>query len=250
MELLRQLKRQSVINLFYKISRPMNVSCDATLVIAPHPDDEVFGCGGLIALKLHQGADVDVIFLTNGEGAHRGCCSTSAQDVGYRRKKLAVASAAVLGLQVNRLHWFELPDGAIPRKEHGGFSEAANNLAVLLKKIAPRELYLSHPADVWPDHEASAALVVAARDISGLNCRSFFYPVWMLYGLRIRSLLSILRGRVFCLDISTVADRKQMAIKTYLESTNPSCGKPDCGVLPESFVQLFLGSEELFFESR
>ena len=41
-------------------------SSDKLLVIAPHPDDEVIGCGGLIQKVKKAGGKVYVIFLTNG----------------------------------------------------------------------------------------------------------------------------------------------------------------------------------------
>ncbi|KKR86620.1 MAG: hypothetical protein UU34_C0012G0018 [Candidatus Curtissbacteria bacterium GW2011_GWA1_41_11] len=37
------------------------------LVIAPHPDDEVIGCGGLIAKIKDAGGQVYVLFLTVGD---------------------------------------------------------------------------------------------------------------------------------------------------------------------------------------
>jgi N-acetylglucosamine malate deacetylase 1 len=42
-------------------------SSDTLLVIAPHPDDEVIGCGGLIQKVKNAGGKAYVIFLTNGD---------------------------------------------------------------------------------------------------------------------------------------------------------------------------------------
>src|SRR5438067_976178 len=53
--------------LFARIkSRPLSLTSDSIMVIAPHQDDETFGCGGLIALQREGGATVKVVFLTDG----------------------------------------------------------------------------------------------------------------------------------------------------------------------------------------
>ena len=39
----------------------------AVVVFAPHPDDEVFGCGGALALHARAGVSVHVVLLTEGE---------------------------------------------------------------------------------------------------------------------------------------------------------------------------------------
>jgi len=44
----------------------MNVKKQKLLVIAPHPDDEVIGCAGLIQRVKKEGGQVYVLFLTNG----------------------------------------------------------------------------------------------------------------------------------------------------------------------------------------
>ena len=43
----------------------------STLVVAPHPDDDVLGCGGTIARKRSLGVDVAVVVLTDGAFANR-----------------------------------------------------------------------------------------------------------------------------------------------------------------------------------
>ncbi|MDD5506660.1 MAG: PIG-L family deacetylase, partial [Candidatus Omnitrophica bacterium] len=40
---------------------------DRIFILAPHPDDETIGCGGIIQEALSKGADVRVIYLTNGD---------------------------------------------------------------------------------------------------------------------------------------------------------------------------------------
>ena len=39
-----------------------------TLVFAPHADDEVFGCGGLLAYLAERGGAIRIVILTDGAG--------------------------------------------------------------------------------------------------------------------------------------------------------------------------------------
>ena len=49
------------------------------VVVAPHPDDDVLACGGLMAMHRAQGGDISVIGVTDGEAGskrvveHRSC---------------------------------------------------------------------------------------------------------------------------------------------------------------------------------
>lgn len=40
---------------------------DRILILAPHPDDEDIGCGGVIQRALKAGSQVKVMYLTNGD---------------------------------------------------------------------------------------------------------------------------------------------------------------------------------------
>src|SRR5689334_3255841 len=51
-------------------SKSMDVSQKPALIISPHQDDEVLGCGGVIGLKREQGIPVQVVFITDGAGSH------------------------------------------------------------------------------------------------------------------------------------------------------------------------------------
>ena len=41
------------------------------LVIAPHPDDDVIGMGGTIAVKAKEGYKFTIVYITNGGGSSR-----------------------------------------------------------------------------------------------------------------------------------------------------------------------------------
>src|SRR5665213_2709092 len=83
------------------------------LIIAPHPDDETLGCGGLIASQARAGQAVDIVFLTDGAASHPGHPTLSPAQLAGARRDEAVAAAAILGVRADRLHFFNLPDSTL-----------------------------------------------------------------------------------------------------------------------------------------
>ncbi|MCX7176987.1 MAG: PIG-L family deacetylase, partial [Proteobacteria bacterium] len=61
------------------------------LVFAPHPDDEVFGCGGTLCLLAAAGADISVVIVSDG------ALGGNAADLVGRRESESLAAAEVLG---------------------------------------------------------------------------------------------------------------------------------------------------------
>ncbi len=70
------------------------------LVIAPHPDDEVLGCGGLLAACAAAGIKAHVAFLTDGSLSHPGSASWSQKRLAERRAVEAKRAARMLGLSI------------------------------------------------------------------------------------------------------------------------------------------------------
>jgi len=113
------------------------------LVLAPHPDDEVFGCGGAIVQLLAAGAEVRLVILT--DGAAQG-------DPNIRR---AEALEASLRLGLEEPDFWELADRSLqPDDRH-----LADRLRALLTELAPQLILAPSPAEIHPDHRAVAVLV-------------------------------------------------------------------------------------------
>src|SRR5688500_14641573 len=122
-------------------------------VIAPHPDDEVLGCGGTVYLRACRGERVNVVFLTSGE---HGMTHLHPPEAWRIREREAEAAAAVL--KVERVTFLRRPDYRLQEDLAG----AAAALAPVLHREQPDILYLPHESDGHPDHMASAAIVRAA----------------------------------------------------------------------------------------
>ena len=67
------------------------------LVAAAHPDDEVLGCGGTIARLVYEGADVHVVFFTDGVGARLDSVGLSENAEVTMRRYAAEEAVKVLG---------------------------------------------------------------------------------------------------------------------------------------------------------
>lgn len=103
------------------------------LIIAPHPDDEVLGCSGLIQRSLKEGKQVDVVILSGGGKSHSGCCSIDEKELVESRRALSRTAAGILGLPLNHLHFLDYPDGEISFD-----CPETRKLKTLIDKLRPR----------------------------------------------------------------------------------------------------------------
>ncbi|MHB2015460.1 MAG: PIG-L deacetylase family protein [Candidatus Xenobia bacterium] len=92
---------------------------DRVLVLAPHPDDEVLGCSGIIQQCVALQVPVRVVFLTNGDAnewsflvyEHRPVVTPHAAiQSGLLRHNEAVAADGVLGVPASQLSFLGYPD--------------------------------------------------------------------------------------------------------------------------------------------
>ena len=88
------------------------------LILAPHPDDESLGCGGLIAACCDAGRPPFVLFLTDGTGSHPRSLSYPPDRLRETRQTEARRAMAALGLGRDRIAFLGLPDTAAPHDGH------------------------------------------------------------------------------------------------------------------------------------
>lgn len=126
------------------------------LVLAPHPDDEVFACGGALADLASRGARIDVLLVTDG--------AAGAAD-GEERRRIALlraeeSRAALAALGGGAVHEGGLPDRGLGSRR--GALEAL--LSGWLSKTEPDLVFSPSPVETHPDHRAVAhALLAVAR---------------------------------------------------------------------------------------
>jgi LmbE family N-acetylglucosaminyl deacetylase len=130
------------------------------LVISPHPDDDIIGCGGALAFLSRRNNRVIAVFLTSGE---RGTLDASAKSetIGAIRKREAAAAYKALGYEAE-LIWFGYPDGEL---DFAPIREIRIQLIRIIRSRRPEIVFALDPGTTYyryhyRDHR-TAALVSA-----------------------------------------------------------------------------------------
>lgn len=140
------------------------------LVLTPHPDDEVIGCGGTICKHAARGDRVVAVFLTSGELGLKHLPREKAWQI-----REAEAKKAARILKLAALEFFRLSDWTL--NEH--IREAAHLLKPILKRETPKLIYLPHPREWHPDHQAAVPILRAAMRGTGMPQPELRgYEVW------------------------------------------------------------------------
>lgn len=178
------------------------------LVIAPHPDDEVLGCGGTIAKHVSQGDEVSLCIATRGY--------TPDWPKAFLKNKLQEIQKAskILGIKkVYRLNFPTVKLDTIPQKKLN------DSLSSIVKAAKPSVAYIPHAGDLNRDHRLLfEASLVALRPGSDRVKRVLSYEVLSEteWGQNLQPFVP----NVY-VDISNTLAKKMLAIKAYQSELRP-----------------------------
>jgi LmbE family N-acetylglucosaminyl deacetylase len=137
---------------------------DRVLVVAPHPDDESIGAGGLLQVAGAIGAAVRVLVLTDGDNnpwpqrwIEKRWQIGAAERArwGARRRDEARAALRILGVAESDAQFLGFPDlGLTDLLMHSG-SGLVESLRRVLEEFAPTVLIVPAISDRHPDHNAA-----------------------------------------------------------------------------------------------
>lgn len=182
---------------------PTRLRGERLLVLAPHPDDEVIGCGGLLAQHLRETRAVRVVVAT--DGAEADAATPDRQSYRDLREQESRHGLERLG-GVSDLHFLRHPD-----RQLGDDVRAA--LASHLREFKPDLILVPSPIEIHPDHLAlsRAFCDLVQRDDALFGelavARVAFYEV----GIPIRPNAIV--------DITDTADAKYEAIAAHESQT-------------------------------
>ncbi|HSP14452.1 MAG TPA: PIG-L family deacetylase [Thermoanaerobaculia bacterium] len=172
------------------------------LVLAPHPDDEVIGCGGVVAQHLRDRRAVRVLIATDGAEAEPGQQDRDS----YRNAREEESRRGLAVLGEAEVHFLRFPDRGLDDSVAAAIREH-------LIAFKPDLVLVPSPVEIHPDHLAlsRAFCDLVARDESLFAdlaiTRVAFYEVSQ--PLRPNTLV----------DITDVADLKYQAIAAHRSQT-------------------------------
>lgn len=128
------------------------------LVIAPHPDDEIIGCGGVISKRIYAGDEVWVCVVSEGQYPmySKKFIEEERKEMLSAHKYLGVHHTVTLGFPSAKLDQIS---------QH----EINDRLCRLVEEINPTEVFIPHRGDVHRDHQIVADAALVALRPKGSN---------------------------------------------------------------------------------
>lgn len=211
------------------------------LIVAPHPDDEVIGCSGLIQRMKKEGKEIFIVILSGGEASHCSCCEIDKDRLINARYELTLQAAQLLKLPIDRIYRLSYPDGKIS-KEHS----ETERFRSIINSICPDTVVIPHWSEGCVDHRHTHEITrFLLKD--ELEIELYAYCVWFWYYYNI---WNISWKNMRLLNMSTDEyQTKLQAINIYITPKAP-CGKPYSGVLPKMLLKAGCWNRELFFRIK
>ena len=216
------------------------------VVIAPHPDDESLGCGGLIAAWRARGNDARVVVLSDGTGSHPNSRAYPPEGLRLLREHETLAACSALGLSARHVTFMCLPDRFLPN-EGPTARDAAARIAAVAGECDAGAIACTWQHDPHCDHQAAFAMARLARqDLPGV--RLLAYSIW---GWTLPDDMDIADDVVggFRVDISDHLAAKRRAIQAHRSQTTDLIFDDPAGFqLNEAMMKRFERPFEIFWE--
>jgi len=213
---------------------------DRVLIISPHPDDEVLGCGGLITKLNRRNKEVFIIYLTKGEN----CNPKIKQEILIEKRRILSKKALIeVNQPMNQVYYLDFLDGKIKETD-----TEVDKLRTLCNQINPDAIFVPHLLEGWNDH-INANLIIKSL-IKGESIKIFEYCVWFWYTTPFERIVDIKwKNARFSILEKDIMEKKHKAIDIYMKEKDQN-GIPYSGDLPPVLLKSCNWKKEFYFENH
>lgn len=148
------------------------------LVFSPHPDDELFGAGGTIALLNKNRNKVIIVLYTNDDKGSYDL-DMSSERLARIRKSEEEAAEAVLGTPKENIIWMGYDDGMLEYAPQPKLTEEAT---AIIRRVRPDVLLTIDPGDWYVRWHKSDHRMAAVNTIDAVRAAEFwlYFPNQLL----------------------------------------------------------------------
>jgi LmbE family N-acetylglucosaminyl deacetylase len=169
------------------------------LFFVAHPDDEVLGCGGTIALYNSKGYDTKVIIFTNGENSN---LIKNSEKLSKLRQKESIKALNILG--TNDVEFLNLPDNTLKKELTN--EKLIEKLKLIIKTYNPEIVFTHSDDDYHPAHRNIGKLI---KKIINKKIRIYTFYIGIPFKATKKNNPKLI------IDISKFKNLKKTALKEY-----------------------------------
>jgi len=209
------------------------------VVVSPHPDDEVFGTGGLLQMAHAVGIPVELVAVSDGEAAQPGASPAQANELGAIRADETMLALRRLGWPAPVVTRVGIPDGRIAQNSERLVGALGRLLRAGDLCVAPWW------NDGHPDHDACGLAARAVARTVGADLLGYLVWAWHWSDPQVGG-IPWEHCRRLDFDRRTAA-RKRWATRAFVSQTQPhGPGRGADPVLPSAVVRRFWRQFEVF----
>ena len=234
----------------------------SAIVFSPHQDDETLGCGGTIIRKREAGADLKIVFMSDGSRSHHRFIPEDELIV--LRQQEAVKAAETLGVASKDVVFFDFRDGELQQSSAKAIAQV-NEL--LLQQ--PQQVFIPYLRETHPDHLATSQIVLAAIRNYDREIAVYEYPVWYWHhfpwtktgdrdsrkaylkaSIKARFGWQLIQEFNYRVEIEPVKSQKRLALAQHRTQMERLVDDPDWGLLEDvsdgEWLECFFQTHEIF----
>jgi LmbE family N-acetylglucosaminyl deacetylase len=199
------------------------------MVFTPHPDDDLFGCGGVMALLARNGNKIIVVIYTNDNKGSFDLEMTSER-LARIRKAEQEAAMEVIGVPKESLIWLGYDDGEL---EYAEPKALCGQAAKLIRKYRPDAVFSIDPGEWHERWHKSDHRMAAFNTADAIRAAEFhlYYPEHLLvdglkpYKVPLMMFYYAAGEANYWVDITDVVDLKIKAVSKHVSQFEPSINK-------------------------
>ena len=169
------------------------------LFFVAHPDDEVLGCGGTIALYNSKGYDTKVVIFTNGENSN---LIKNSKELSKLRQKESIKALNILG--TDDVEFLSLPDNTLKKELTN--EKLIEKLKLKIKTYNPEIVFTHSDDDYHPAHRNIGKLI---KKIINKKIRIYTFYIGIPFKATKKNNPKLI------IDISKFKNLKKTALKEY-----------------------------------